>query len=168
MPAIHLVVFGGNYDIYPLIRIAKELDWRLTVVTSTIKANKSLFTIVDKVIDDRSTEEPLIDSFTAIMLMAHDYKTDYKNLKRMIVSNVPYIGLLGPRKRSQKMFDDLETEGITVPEEKRECIFAPAGLDIGAKNPEEIALSIVAEIQSYFSGKKGTSLRLKPGTIHDN
>jgi xanthine dehydrogenase accessory factor len=73
---------------------------------------------------------------------------------------------LGPRKRAQKMFDALEADGTPVSETDLPRIFAPAGLDIGALSPEEIALSIAAEIRACFSGRPGSSLRLREKAIH--
>jgi xanthine/CO dehydrogenase XdhC/CoxF family maturation factor len=111
---------------------------------------------------------PMLDEFTAIMLMSHDYKTDLRNLKMAMKTNVSYIGLLGPKKCAMKMFDDLEREGISISENDHARIFAPTGLDIGANTPEEISLSILAEIISNFTGRKGSSLRLREKTIHQN
>ena len=83
-----------------------------------------------------------------------------------LATNVSYIGLLGPKKRAVKMFDELDDEGILVSEKDHARIFAPTGLDIGANSPEEISLSILAEIISNFTGRKGSSLRLREKTIH--
>lgn len=168
LPVTHLVLYGGNYDMYPLVRIARELGWDVTVVTNINKADKSLFAYATKVIHNKSGEEPPIDDYTAIVLMAHDYKTDFNNLQKMLSSKTRYIGMLGPRKRTQKMFTALEEEGNPVNEKNTQRIFSPAGLDIGASSPEEIALSICAEIQSVFANRKGISLRLREGTIHGN
>ena len=100
--------------------------------------------------------------------MAHDYKTDFSNLQQLLLTNTRYIGLLGPRKRSQKMFDAMAAGEHNISQENMQRIFAPAGLDIGAATPEEIALSICAEIRSVFAGRNGNSLRLREGTIYGN
>jgi len=76
--------------------------------------------------------------------------------------------LLDLRKQSIKMFDVLEKEGRRGSEENMQQIDSPAGLDIGATTPEEIAISIVAEIRSCFTGRQGMSLRLREGTIYGN
>jgi xanthine/CO dehydrogenase XdhC/CoxF family maturation factor len=167
LPATHLVLYGANNDIYPMARIGKELGWDLTVVTNPLKVEKSLFALTSKVLHPQGAEQPDLDAFTAVALMAHDYKTDLHNLPRVIQSPVRYIGLLGPRKRAQKMFDALEAQGSPIAAEEMKRIFAPAGLDIGALSPEEIALSIIAEIRACFAGRPGNSLRLREKAIHE-
>jgi len=168
MPVTHLVLYGGNYDMYPLVSIARELSWRITVVMNIHKADKSLFTTAAQVLHNKGEQRPLIDNHSAIVLMAHDYKTDFNNLQNAVTTKAKYIGLLGPHKRGQKMFDEMRQEGNLVSEEDMQRIFSPAGLDIGATTPEEIALSICAEIRSVFANRKGMSLRLREGTIHGN
>jgi len=167
LPAVHLVLYGSNQDIYPMTRMAKELGWMVTIVMNPLKADKSLFTQADKILHPSGHERPLLDAFTAVLLMAHDYKTDLSNLVQVLNSGVSYVGMLGPRKRSQKMFEALAAEGRPVSNENLQRIFTPAGLDIGATTPEEIALSIAAEIRSHFAGREGMSLRLRKTAIHD-
>lgn len=166
LPVTHLVLYGGGYDVHPLVRIARELGWNVTVITNVHKADKSLFTTANFVLHNKGEQHPSIDNYTAIVLMAHDYKTDFNNLQRVLATNAKYIGLLGPRKRSQKMFDEFMNTGNEVSEENIQRIFSPAGLDIGATTPEEIALSICAEIRSVFANRKGMPLRLREGTIY--
>ncbi len=168
LPVTHLLLFGGNYDVYPLVRCARELGWDVTVIMNLQKADKYLFAAGAKLIDNKSGEQPLTDAYTATVLMAHDYKTDLSNLQQALKKNGRYIGLLGPRKRSQKMFDAMMLEGKPINEMDMQRIFSPAGLDIGAATPEEIALSICAEIRSVFAGRNGMSLRLREGTIYGN
>ena len=167
-PVTHLVLYGSNYDIHTMVRMANELGWNTTVVTNIHKADKTLFTTATTVLHNKGEERPVIDEFTAIVLMAHDYKTDFNNLQEVLSSNATYIGLLGPRKRSTKMFDALQNDGRPVSEKDMQRIYSPAGLDIGASTPEEIAVSIVAEIRSCFAGRQGMSLRLREGTIYGN
>lgn len=166
MPAIHLIIYGGNNDIYPMANIGRELGWDVTVMANPLKIEKPLF-LTAKVLHPKGEIQPDIDAYTAVVLMAHDYKTDLRNLGDMLSSKARYIGLLGPRKRAQKMFDALEADGIPVSDKNMERIFSPAGLDIGALIPEEIALSIAAEVRACFAGRPGMSLRLRKGAIHE-
>ncbi|HEX9513951.1 MAG TPA: XdhC family protein [Puia sp.] len=176
LPATHIVAFGGNYDILTLLRQAKEQGWDTTVVMNTAKAGKDLLATATRLLDSsesplsdsRNSSSPLIDPYTAILLMSHDYKTDFRNLQDALLTNASYIGLLGPRKRAEKMLDALAAEGHPVSAANQQRLYAPAGLDIGAATPEEIALSILAEIRSHFAGREGMSLRLREGTIYGN
>lgn len=165
-PVTQLLIYGGNYDIYPLVRIAAELGWNTTVVMNTAKADKSLFTTASRVLHNRGNEQPNIDEYTAVVLMAHDFATDFRNFHMTLQTKAAYIGLLGPRKRTQKMLDALVAEGMTISQLDEQRVCSPAGLDIGAVTPEEIALSIVAEIRASFAGRQGSPLRMRQGTIH--
>ncbi len=164
-PPIHLAIFGDNYDVYPLIQLAQLLGWKISLVANLHKMSKSALTAVDEVYAKEESSRPLIDERTAIVLMAHDFKTDCGNLGRYFDSPAKYIGLLGPRKRFLKMEDELREKNIILSE--KEKIFSPCGLEIGANFPEDIAMSILSEVSAVFSGKEGTMLRHKESPIHD-
>lgn len=166
LPAIHIVAYGGNYDIRTLLNQASELGWDSTVVLNTVRADKRLVAAATMVADSKKGPAPRIDNYTAVLLMSHDYRTDTENLKRVLSSSASYIGLLGPRKRAVRIFDELAAEGRWLSEDELRRIYAPAGLDIGAATPEEIALSILAEIRGHFAGRDGASLRLRQGSIY--
>jgi xanthine/CO dehydrogenase XdhC/CoxF family maturation factor len=100
--------------------------------------------------------------------MTHDYATDLRLLQGALLTPASYIGLLGPRKRAERMYTDLSLQGCIISDPDQQRIYAPAGLDIGASTPEEIALSILAEIRSHFAARQGASLRLRDGTIYGN
>jgi xanthine dehydrogenase accessory factor len=159
-PAIHLVVQGGNYDVYPMLRLAKELGWKVTLLCVPEKIQAQAFQWADAVLT-RQAEVP-IDDWTVTVLMNHDYAHDLAALQRYAATSVGYIGMLGPRKRTQRMFD--ENPNLQKNEPR---IFSPVGLDIGATSPEEIALSILAEIKMYFSGRNAQSLRERKKPIYD-
>lgn len=165
-PEIHLVLMGHQYDVYPLSRLAKEMAWRLSIVASPIKLNSLVASIADEVIHPENFENLLADDHTAIVLMAHDYKTDKYHLTKALRTKAPYIGMLGPRVRSEKIWQELENEGMPVSIEDMKRIYAPVGLDIGAVAPEEIALSLMAEIKAALSGRDGSFLRLRQSAIH--
>jgi xanthine dehydrogenase accessory factor len=79
---------------------------------------------------------------------------------------VPYIGILGPRKRFDKMQDEFSKGGVVLTSEQLQRIHSPIGLDIGAEAPDEIAISIIAEIQSKFANRSGGFLKYHAGPIH--
>jgi len=108
-----------------------------------------------------------IDRHTVIILMSHDFKTDKKNLPIALATAAPYIGMLGPRVRFEKIWRELEEEGVSLSAEELNRIYAPIGLDIGAVTPEEIALSLAAEVRAVLSTRAGGYLRLRKISIHD-
>ncbi|GAB2767566.1 hypothetical protein GCM10027275_07470 [Rhabdobacter roseus] len=166
LPPVHLVMMGGNYDIYPMVRLAKEMGWRVSVVCNPAKVHQSLFELADAIIPKDDGEVP-VDAYTAVVLMAHDYETDYRHLRRMLRTPVPYLGMLGPRKRTDKMLTRAQEEGSPIPDEAMRRVYSPVGLDIGANTPEEIAISILAEIRAHFAGRAGTSLRQREKPIYE-
>lgn len=165
-PEISTILMGHQYDVYPLSRLVKEMGWRLTIVAEPQKINPQIIAIADEVVVPADFERIFTDNYTAIVLMAHDYKTDKRNLPKAITTKAAYIGMLGPRSRSERIWNELETGGIVIKPEDMERIHAPAGLDIGAVTPEEIALSLIAEIKAVMTGRDGTYLRLRQETIH--
>ena len=165
-PEIHLVLWGHQYDVYPLTRLVKELGWRVTVVANPLKVNKKIAALADAIVLPENVSDILFDAHTAIVLMSHDYKTDKQNLPIAIATNAPYIGMLGPRVRSERIWAELDDEGSPIADDDFPRIHAPVGLDIGAVSPEEIALSLAAEIRASFSDRDGSYLRLRRSTIH--
>ncbi|AUD01218.1 XdhC family protein [Spirosoma pollinicola] len=165
-PEIHLVLWGHQYDVYPLTRLVKELGWRVTVVANPLKVNKKIVALVDEIVLPENFSTILFDAHTAVVLMTHDYKSDKQNLPKVLSTNAPYIGMLGPRVRSERIWAELADEGNPIDDADFSRIHAPVGLDIGAVSPEEIALSLAAEIRADFSSRNGTFLRLRESTIH--
>ncbi len=165
-PPIHLIALGSNYDLLPLLEIGRTLGWRLTVVGSLRKIGKPVFELAT-VVPDLSQLPVPTDAQTAAVLMSHDYKTDYHNLLELLPLGLPFIGLLGPRKRTERILEELESAGIHLSPTQLNSLHGPAGLDIGATSPEAIALSIAAEIQSVFGNRTGGSLRERTAPIYD-
>jgi len=165
-PEISIVLMGHQYDVYPLSRLIKEIGWRLAIVAEPQKINSHIVAIADEVVAPGDFSSLFTDRYTAIILMAHDYKTDKRNLPKAIATSAAYIGMLGPRIRSEKIWGELENEGKAISPEDMDRIHAPVGLDIGAVTPEEIALSLIAEVKAALSGRDGSYLRLRQNTIH--
>jgi xanthine/CO dehydrogenase XdhC/CoxF family maturation factor len=166
-PQFHLAIFGDNYDVYPLISLARVMDWEVSLVGNLKKLKKDKLQSIKSIYSKYENIYPEIDNRTAIVLMAHDYKTDVRNLEWAIHTVAPYIASLGPKKRFEKIIKDFENTGCPLSPSQLERIFAPCGLEIGANTPEEIATSIIAEILSVFAGKNGGLLRNKNTPIHD-
>lgn len=165
-PEIHVVLAGHQYDVYPMSRLLKELGWRVSILAELIKVNSKIRAIADEIRPFSEFNELTIDEHTAIILMSHDYKTDKRNLPGVLKSDSPFIGMLGPRVRSEKIWNELKDEGFHISEEDMKRIYAPIGLDIGAVTPEEIALSLAAGIRAAFSGRDGQFLRFRQSPIH--
>ena len=166
-PEISLILMGHQYDVYPLSRLVKEMDWHLTIVADPLKLNPAITVLADEVVAPTNFEDIVTDHYTAIVLMAHDYKTDKRNLPRALATKASYIGMLGPRSRSERIWAELEGEGFIIKPEDMERVHAPVGLDIGAVNPEEIALSLMGEVKASLAGRDGMFLRLRQEAIHE-
>ncbi|MBC7407817.1 MAG: XdhC family protein [Arcicella sp.] len=167
IPTTHLIIFGENYDIYPMVKLAKEVGWKVSVMCNPLKVHKLLFELADNVLEKDKSEEIEIDPYTVALLMAHDYETDFKNMRNLLKTSIKFIGMLGPKKRTDKMFLKLSEEGNSVLAEDLARIATPVGLDIGASNPEEIAISIIAEIKTFFTGRTGQRLKFREGAIYE-
>jgi xanthine/CO dehydrogenase XdhC/CoxF family maturation factor len=108
-----------------------------------------------------------INERTVFVLMTHNYQYDLAVLKLLLpIQEVPYIGILGPKSKYQRMLDELAENGIHPTELELSRIYAPVGLDLGSETSVEIALSILAEIQAVITSSPATSLRLSAGPIH--
>lgn len=166
-PEISMVIMGYQYDVYPLSRLLKEIGWRVTIVADPHKLNTSITAFADQVIEPERFPGLPVDDHTVIILMSHDFKTDKYNLPKALKTAAPYIGMLGPRERSERIWRELAEEGKEISGENLSRIHAPMGLDIGAVTPEEIALSLAAEVRAFLSNRDGGFLRLRKTSIHE-
>lgn len=166
-PETHLILMGGQYDILPLAKLAREVGFNTTVVANPLKINREIHQVAGAVVAPDEFEKLLTDSYTAVILMSHDLKTDRSNLVRALKTAAPFIGLLGPKVRAERIFNELTEEGFVIDNTDEKRIHAPVGLDIGAVSPEEIALSILGEIRADFSARDGSFLRLRRQSIHE-
>jgi xanthine/CO dehydrogenase XdhC/CoxF family maturation factor len=106
------------------------------------------------------------DSQTIFLLMTHNYNYDLGFMKQLVKQEFGYIGLLGPAHKRNRLFSDLSDAGIELSEDHLSKIHGPVGLDIGAENATEIAMSIIAEVKAFLSGRSGSPLREKKESIH--
>lgn len=165
-PEIHVVLMGNQYDIFPMCRLLKEVGWRVSIVANPIKLNSKIVALADEVKSPAEFQNMLIDEFTALILMSHDFKTDKINLPKALATDSPYIGMLGPKARAEKIWNELSEEGFNISESDFSRIYAPLGLDIGAVTPEEISLSLASGIKAAFTGRDGTFLKYRKSPIH--
>jgi xanthine dehydrogenase accessory factor len=101
-----------------------------------------------------------------VILMTHNYIYDMATLRQLLPLELTYVGALGPGKRLQRMLNEFGDEGLDITSQQLASIYGPAGLDIGSENSDEIALSIIAEMQAVLKNRNGSSLRDKT-LIHD-
>jgi xanthine/CO dehydrogenase XdhC/CoxF family maturation factor len=145
-PPIRLLIFGDGPDNTPLSSLGELLGWE-----------------VANVIDPNSfSPEP--DAWTAAIVKSHNYGRDFVALTKLLPLGLRYVGLIGPRKRRDQLTNELLELGVMM----NAGFFAPAGLDLAAETPQEIALSIVSEIQRVFGKGTGESLRERKVAIHSS
>lgn len=169
-PTISLIIFGGGFDARPVSELAKSLGWNVSVTDECVAHIAPLFfptadklSLCQREFIDRDFD---ITAYTACVLMSHNYEYDRDVLQKLLKTNSPYIGILGPRKRFDKMQEEFANKKIFLTEKDFHRIHSPIGLDIGAEAPDEIALSIVSEIQSKFTNRSGGFLKYNSGPIH--
>ena len=168
-PPLRLVVYGAGNDAQPLVHLAASLGWHITVVDGRPHlATSARFPEAAAVclVPVRELETQVPDSLAYHVLLSHNYAYDLAALQTLLYSAAPYIGLLGPRLKAQRLLSELATAPRAVVEALRERLHSPIGLDLGSETPEEIALCVVAEIQAQRSGRQGRPLRERAGTVH--
>lgn len=169
-PTVSLIIFGGGFDARPVSELAKSLGWNVAVTDECVAHIAPIFfpsadklSLCQREFIDRDFD---ITPYTACVLMSHNYEYDRDVLKKLIKTETPYIGILGPRKRFDKMLVEFSQQDIHLTDTDFQRIHSPIGLDIGAEAPDEIAISIIAEVQSKFAGRSGGFLKYHPGPIH--
>ncbi len=143
-PPLRLVLIGEGPDSAPLRGLAAVLGWEIVETK------------------DAATLPNDLDQWTAAVVKTHNYGRDYAALEKLLPLGLPYVALLGPRLRRDQLLHNLLETGLEVHSQ----LFSPAGLDLGAESPEQIALAIVAEIQSVFATASAQSLREWRRPIH--
>ncbi|HET6746274.1 MAG TPA: XdhC/CoxI family protein [Candidatus Limnocylindria bacterium] len=164
LPPMRLIVCGAGHDAIPLVRQAAELGWRVTVAdVRRALLNAERFPGAGDFCDadpDSAAEAMEPDGRSAVVLMSHNYLRDIAYLRSFLDMPSAYLGVMGPRGRTEQML-----AGIGRPEALQR-LYAPAGLDIGAEGPEEVARAILAEIMAVTRGRPGGPLRNRRGPIH--
>jgi len=165
LPPLRLLVCGAGHDAIPLVRHAAELGWRVVVVDvrGALLTHGRFPGAAEFASPDPAAAADALapDERTAAIVMSHNYLRDIGYLGSFLDRPLAYLGMLGPRGRTEQMLRELNRpEAIAQ-------LHAPAGLDIGAEGPDEVAHAIVAEILGVTRGRSGGPLRNRRGPIHE-
>ena len=167
-PPAQMFVFGAIDFSAALVRIGKVLGYRVTVCDARpVFATKKRFPEADEVVVDwphRWLEKQAVDQRTVITVLTHDPKFDVPALKVALASKAGYVGAMGSRRTHENRLERLREAGVSEEELKR--LHSPIGLDLGARTPEETAISIAAEIVQSRWGGTGRHLTDTDGPIH--
>jgi xanthine/CO dehydrogenase XdhC/CoxF family maturation factor len=170
-PPPHLLICGAGDDAQPACRIAAELGWRIDVLDSRARlATRDRFPDAQRISAEGPSALPsLLRRHTAAVVMSHRFSDDVDYTAQLLQHNLPYIGLLGPRQRAQRLLAEVADRTNTTPSpDQLQRIFSPIGLDIGSATPESIALAIIAEIHAALAaggGRNAAPLSHKVGPL---
>ncbi len=165
-PPVPLTIFGAGDDAIPLAQAAKLVGWHVTVIDArSACATAARFPNADAVHCIRpealaASTAVVFPPESMVMVMTHNFTHDRELLRMLLARPLRYLGILGPKSRTQHLLDDLG-------EESPAHLHGPAGLDIGAETPEEIAVSILGEMQAVLARRPGGALRDRNAPIHD-
>ena len=168
-PPPRLVIYGAGDDAMPLAAYASQVGFRVTVVDHR-PAYLSAERFPDAERVDRRPDDGLeglpLGPSTLLVVMTHSFTHDREWVGRLLRTDVPYIGLLGPRSRRDEMLEQIDATAGPVGATGTDRLFAPVGLDLGADGPEQIAVSILAELLAVRASSEPRHLREREGVIH--
>ena len=169
-PPTSLSLFGAGDDAQPLARMALELGWRVTVADSRpALVTEQRFPGVAAMVLGPPDElvaraAPLPGSLAVVM--THHYRHDLPLISHLLPLPLAYLGLLGPKRRADKILAEIADRGLSITAAMRSRLRAPVGLDLGSDAPEEVALSIIAEMSAVLAGRDARPLRERERPIH--
>ena len=178
IPPPCLAIFGAGDDAMPLAKLAHGLGWRVVVADPRVALNTAerfpwaanreigpADTLVARVFGAPAQPSSAADGGVAVV-MTHHYVHDVPILRDLLPRRLGYVGLLGPRKRAERILADLTAEGCSISAEECARLHAPVGLDLGAEAPAEVAHAIVAEILAVLHDRDARPLRWRERPIH--
>lgn len=162
-----LLLFGAGNDTIPMATMAYGLGWDVHVIDGrSANVTQDRFPHAHLLSVMAADEvEVKTDSNTVALLMTHNFEYEVLVLEKLAHSDLPYVGVLGPKKKSLKLIERLGEKGISL---TKTNLYAPIGLDIGAEGSEEIAVAVLAEIIAVLREKQPIHLRDKKGPIHED
>jgi xanthine/CO dehydrogenase XdhC/CoxF family maturation factor len=144
-----ILLLGAGPDAVPVMDFAVRLNWKVTVLDHRAAyANAAHFPTAEQVLrarPERLRETVNLTTFSAAVVMSHHLPADLAYLRELASTAIPYIGLLGPAARREKLLADLGADASRV----RPRLHAPVGLPLGGRTPESIALAIIAELHAF-------------------
>ncbi len=156
VPAVRLVLAGAGRDALPLAKLGAGLGWETVVLDARATAAAEVrFSGLARYLAGSPGEFEAslhVDPFTAVVVMTHNYLDDLAWLAALLPTAAPYVGLLGPAARRDRLLADLALQGLMLTAEMRARLHGPAGLDLGGRSAEQVALAIVAEVQAMLTG----------------
>jgi xanthine dehydrogenase accessory factor len=165
VPATRLLIFGAGDDAISMAGLAKHFGWEVCIYDGRSHyARPERFPFADSVTVRTAGMASALgfDPWTAAVVMSHSYSQDLQVFQELAPHPLTYLGLLGPRKRTEQMLSEAGLEDRVI----KAQLFSPMGLDLGAEGSEQVALAVVAEIQAVMNGREGGLLRQKQGPIH--
>jgi xanthine/CO dehydrogenase XdhC/CoxF family maturation factor len=171
-PPLRLLVCGAGHDAAPLVKQAAALGWSPVVVDDRREflnrdrfPEAADFVLVER--PDKMAEVAPVDARTFVVVMTHNFLRDKDYVRSLLTSPARFIAMLGPAVRTNRLLDELREEGVGIGEDDLARIHGPAGLDLGAEGPEEIAAAICAEIVAVKRDRGAGFLKDRPGPIHE-
>jgi xanthine dehydrogenase accessory factor len=153
-----LLILGAGPGSESLLKIANILGWQTSIYDTKESSLKHIFSADEKILLSSSNVKTInINSFDAAVVMSHDFNSDKVYLEELVFSKISYIGIMGPKKRTKIILSTINN--ITKAKSLNTRLYNPIGLNLGGENPESIALSICAEIESRRNKKNPISLR---------
>ncbi len=169
-PPTELVIFGAGDDAQPFARLSCELGWRVTVANPRAAfATAERFPSAERLVvapAEKLVAQVNPSAAALVVVMTHHYVHDVPLLRALLPRPLAYLGLLGPKKRAERILADLARDGLVITPGQRARLHAPVGLDLGADTPEQVALAIVAEMQAALAGRDARPLRERSRPIH--
>lgn len=165
VPRLSLFIFGASPAAEPLLHFAKQLGWCVRIADHRpVVASDERFASADAIEIAPTEELPSRFSYpapSAAVVTTHHYLRDLALIQQLAPLRLDYLGLVGSRERAQRLIAEANSDLLAA------SLRAPAGLDLGADAPSEIALSIVSEIQAVVQRTTATALRNRLGRIHN-
>lgn len=170
-PAIRLVICGSGPDAVPLCRLARGLGWDVSLIDHRpmTEVHATRFPgarVIECPEADALADAVMLTDRTAAVVMSHHFARDTEYVKALLTAGIAYVGVLGPRARTERMLAELATRANSIPADG-DALFGPVGLDLGGDGPDAIALAVVAEVSAIMNDRVPVHLRDRRTALHE-